>query len=67
MGWADSDTHYAFVMLFGKDLVLLHDVNQSQLLKYRFSHHGPESPYEDNVDCFVGAFTGENHFQVVTA
>ena len=41
----------------------------SNLLIIRFLiliRFGPESPIEDNANCFVGAFVGDNHFQVVT-
>ncbi len=65
MGWGDSDTHYAFAMSFGKDLIILHDINQPQLIKYRFSHHGPGNVDSDE-NAFVGAFVGDNHFQIIT-
>eukprot|EP01116_Phalansterium_solitarium_P017286 TRINITY_DN421_c0_g2_i14.p1 TRINITY_DN421_c0_g2~~TRINITY_DN421_c0_g2_i14.p1 ORF type:complete len:923 (+),score=6.54 TRINITY_DN421_c0_g2_i14:333-3101(+) len=69
-GWGGHDTHLAFAMHFNVDLVVLtaYASTKSQLCRLRYPRHGPQADQlvaDDNANCVVGAYIGENHYAVV--
>ncbi len=57
---ADIDTHFAFVMSFKKNLILLQDTKK-KLVQYQFSSVGPDKQLTNSTKCFAAAMFGNGY------
>jgi hypothetical protein len=65
-GWGGADTHWAFAMHFKINLIILQSTSESQIVQYQFIATGPNTLFVDTISCVVGAYIGNNHYNVIT-
>ena len=64
VNWGESDTHFAFTMHFGIDLIILHP-QRNEVINYRFSSAGPFTTPNESNPAVVGLYTGDNHYDAI--
>ena len=57
---ADTDTHFAFAMLFKVNLIVLQDTPK-KLVQYQFSDKGPNEAIKKNEKCFIAVIQSDGY------